>query len=530
MKLRTPTALIVLMSLILAACAGTTGETTTTSGDGAATTQQGEEATTTTGAEVTTTTDPGAEAATEVTIGLQLEPPTLDLTASPAAAIPQVLLYNVYETLVRLQADGSITGLLATDWEISDDGLTYTFNLQEGVSFHNGEPFTAADVVFSLNNVVSNENHPFTTTLSPIESIEAVDDLTVQINLSQVSANLLFFLTQGQGVILEESAVATIANEPVGTGPFQFVSWTVGDSIVLEQNPDYWGTQPPLERVTFRYINDPNSLNSALLAEDIDIIAGVSAPELLDQFVDDERFEVLQGLTYGEIVLSLNGRNSPLDDVRVRRAITHAIDRQAVVDLAYSGFGTPIGTFSTPLDPWYQDLTDVYPYDPQTARDLLADAGVTDLTLEMILPPVSYAGRSGEIIASQLAEVGIEVNITNVEWGVWLEDVFSNFDYDMSIVAHVEPRDLPQYGNPDYYWGNDSPSVAPLLEQADAEPDPDVRNDLYAQVLNQITEVAADNWLFVLPALGVVKKGVTGYKIDLPGSLDLTELAFTPQQ
>ena len=148
----------------------------------------------------------------------------------------------------------------------------------------------------------------------------------------------------------------------------------------------------------------------------------------------------------------------------------------------------------------------------------------------MILPPVSYAGRSGEIIASQLAEVGIEVNITNVEWGVWLEDVFSNFDYDMSIVAHVEPRDLPQYGNPDYYWGNDSPSVAPLLEQADAEPDPDVRNDLYAQVLNQITEVAADNWLFVLPALGVVKKGVTGYKIDLPGSLDLTELAFTPQQ
>jgi peptide/nickel transport system substrate-binding protein len=143
---------------------------------------------------------------------------------------------------------------------------------------------------------------------------------------------------------------------------------------------------------------------------------------------------------------------------------------------------------------------------------------------------MSYATRSGEIIESQLADVGIDVNITNVEWGVWLEDVFTNFDYDMSIVAHVEPRDLAQYGNPDYYWGNDSPQVAPLLAEADAEPDEDVRNDLYGQVLDQITEVAADNWLFVLPALSVTKKGVTGYKIDLPSSLDLTELAYTPQQ
>jgi peptide/nickel transport system substrate-binding protein len=186
-----------------------------------------------------------------------------------------------------------------------------------------------------------------------------------------------------------------------------------------------------------------------------------------------------------------------------------------------------IGTFASPLEPWYKDLTDVYPYDVATAQDLMDQAGVSEATVEMVLPPISYAARSGEIIASQLAEIGITVNITNVEWGVWLEDVFTNYDFDMSIVSHVEPRDLAQYGNPEYYWGNDSPQVADLIAQADAEPDEAARNTLYQQVLDEITAVAADDWLFVLPALAVTKAGVSGYKVSLPGSLDVTELALT---
>ena len=517
-------ALVALMSLLLAACAGSTEETTTTAG--AAATTEATEAPATTAPEATTTTA-GASAATEVTIGLQLEPPTLDLTASPAAAIPQVLLYNVYETLVRLQPDGSITPLLAESYEISEDGLTYTFHLQDGVSFHNGEAFTADDVVFSINNVLQKDPpHPFATTLAPIVSVEAPDDLTAVITLSQVSANLLFFLTQGQGVMLEESAVGTIENSPVGTGPFTFGSWTVGDSIVLNRNDSYWGDAPPLEMVTFRYINDPSALSNAMLAGDIDILAGVSAPETLEAFAGDE-FRVEVGETFGEIVLSLNGRRAPFDDVLVRQAVSHAIDRQAIVDLAYAGYGTVIGSFASPLEPWYKDLADVYPYDVPKAQELMAEAGVGDVTVQMVLPPISYAARSGEIIASQLAEIGITVEITNVEWGVWLEDVFSNYDFDMSIVSHVEPRDLAQYGNPDYYWGNDSPQVADLLAQADAEPDEATRNQLYQQVLDEITAVAADDWLFVLPALAVTKPGISGYKINQQISLDVTELALS---
>jgi len=505
--------LLAALALVATACAGTADDTTTTTS---------EVETSTAEAEVSVQTD--------VVIGLQLEPPTLDLTSSPAAAIPQVLLYNVYETLVKLEADNSITGLLAESWEISEDEMTYTFVLRDGLTFHNGNPLTAEDVVYSITNVLTKDPaHSFASTFEPIDEVTALDERTVQLSLSRPSANLIFFLTQGQGVILDASEADAMANEPVGSGPFRFRSWAVGDSIVFERNEGYWGDAPALDTVTFRYIPDPNALSNAMLSGDLDILAGLSAPELLEAFESDDRFTVLEGLTHGEIVLSLNGRNAPLDDVRVRRAISHAIDNQAVIDLAYAGYGTVIGTFSNPLEPWFRDLTDMYPYDPDRARELLDEANVEELDLRLVLPPPSYASRSGEVIASQLAEVGIDVEIVNVEWGVWLEDVFNSHDFDMSIVAHVEPRDLFQYGNTEYYWGDETPEVAALVEAADAEIDEAARNDTYASVLQLITERAADKWLFVLPAISIIEKGVTGFEADLPGlALDVTKLAINP--
>jgi len=513
-------AVAVVVALISTACAGSVEDTTTTGAD----------TTTTTTTSTTSPPTTGAPEPVEVAIGLQLEPPTLDLTSSSVAGIPQVLLYNVYETLVKLEADGSITGLLAEDWELNDDGTVYRFHIREGVTFHNGNPLTADDVVFSLNHVLTKEPaHPFATTLAPIASVVALDDYTVEVSLERFSANLLFFLTQGQGVILDESELGSIENSPVGTGPFRFVEWKVGDSISLEQNDAYWGEPALVDAVTFQYINDPNALNAALLDERIDIIAGVSAPELLEEFEADDRFEVLTGLTNGEVTLAMNSRSGPLGELKVRQAISHAIDRQAIIDLAYFGYGIPIGTFASPLDPYYVDLTDVYPYDPDRARELLAEAGADDVTLRLFLPPISYARRGGEILASQLADVGIQTDIRNIEWGVWYDNVFVGQDYDLSIVAHVEPRDIGVYGNPDYYFAYDNPQVAEWLEQADAEPDEAARHELLRQVQEQITADAASAWLFLLPALSVIKKGISGYESDLPGlSLDVTKLAYNP--
>lgn len=464
----------------------------------------------------------GTDAA--VMIGLAVEPETLDLTANSATAIPQVLLYNVYETLVRLQPDGSIAPLLAESWELSDDGLTYAFTLRDDVTFHNGDAMTSEDVVFSLNNVIENDKHPFHGTFAPIKEVAAVDATTVAISLVRPSASLLFFLTQGQGAVLNQATIGSIGDNPVGTGPYRFESWMVGESIVLVANDGYWG-DPPLEAsVAFRYFPDPETLADAMLADELDIMAGIEVPELLAPFEADDRFEVRAGLTYSEVTLSLNGRRPPLDDLRVRQAISHATDRQAIVDRAYAGYGRTIGTFSTPLDPWFRDLTAVHPHDPALARELLAEAGVEAQSLEMVLPPVSYASRSGEVIAEQLAEVGIEVNITTVEWDVWLEDVFVNHAYDLSVLAHAEPFDLAQYGDPNYYWGDDSPAVAPLLAEAEATTDETARNELYSEVLEEITAQAADHWLFMLPTLSVTRTGVTGYQADLPGTIELATL------
>ena len=528
MRLHRSLAIVPVLALVVAACTG--GGAPPTESSVPAETSSTTAAPVTTTTQATTTTAPPASAVPEVRIGLQLEPPTLDLTASPAAAIPQVLLYNVYEGLVKLDETGTIQPLLAESWDLSDDGLEYTFNLRPGVTFHNGDPFTADDVIFTFQRSSDPEpEHPFKDTLSAIDSVEKVDDYTVKLKLNRFSANLLFFLTQGQGVMLTPSAMDQIANSPVGTGPFAFDEWVQGDSITLVRNPDYWGDPALLDRVVFKYINDPNALNNALLAGDIDVIAGVSAPELLDVFKNNPDFVVYEGLTNGEVTLAINAHNPPLDDLRVRQAISYAIDRQAIIDGAYFGYGVPIGSHTTPLDPYYVDLTDVYPYNPDKARALLEEAGAVGTTLRLFLPPVSYARRGGEIVASQLEDVGFNVEIHNVEWGVWLEDVFKNGDYDLSIVAHVEPRDLGKYGDPNYYWAYDDPQVAEMLTQADSEPDEAKRNEIYAEIQRQITADAANAWLFLLPALSVTKKGITGYIANAPGlSLDVTKLAFNP--
>ncbi|MFQ5558290.1 MAG: ABC transporter substrate-binding protein, partial [Acidimicrobiales bacterium] len=477
----------------------------------------------------------GGEAA--VSIGLQLEPATLDPTASPEGPIQTVELYNIIEPLVKIDSSGEIVPLLAESWEVSDDGLTYTFDLREGVTFHDGAELTAEDVVFSLDRARGDEiEHPFKAHLEPVASVTAIDDLTVEVALSEFSANFLFFLAQSAGMIFDESDADDLADAPVGTGPFAFREWVRGDHITVEANPDYWGDPPLLDEITYRYIEDPNALNNAMLAGDIQAIAGVSAPELLDVFAADPAFSVEVGTTNGEVTMALNNRDEALGDVRVRQALSYAVNRAEIVEGAYFGYGALTGTFAVPTDPYYVDLTDRYPYDPDRAQQLLAEAGFGDgLTLSMKLPPPSYARRSGEIIQSQLADVGVTLEIENVEWGVWLDDVFNvegvdgGFDYDTSIVAHVEARDIIQYGNPDYYFGYDNPDVQDLLDRADAEPDDETRYELLGEVQTQITEDAASIWLFVLPQLSVTTAGVEGFVANATSqALDMSRVSYNP--
>ena len=470
-----------------------------------------------------------ASARDTVTVALQLEPPHLDPTSAAAGAIDQVLYSNVFEGLTRFMGDGSVVPGLAESWEISEDGLTYTFRLQDGVTFHDGTTMDAEDVKFSLDRARAEDSTNAQKALfADIASVDVVDPLTVQITLSQPNGNLLFNLAWGDAVIVAPESIDTIKTAPVGTGAFTFTNWVQGDRIDLARNPDYWGEAPALSAATFKFISDPTAAFAAMMAEDVDAFSGFPAPENLPQFEADPRFQVLVGSTEGETILSINNKQAPFDNPKVRAAVSHAIDRQAIIDGAMFGYGTPIGTHFAPHNPAYVDLTGTSAHDPEKARALLAEAGLADgFTTTLHLPPPSYARRGGEIIAAQLAEVGITAEIINVEWAQWLETVFRGKNFGLSIVSHTEPMDIGIYARPDYYFQYDNAVFQDLMAELTGTTDPDARTKMLQQAQEIIANDYVNGFLFQLASLSVAKADLQGLWANAPTqATDLTAVSW----
>ena len=462
---------------------------------------------------------------TDAIIGLQLEPPHLDPTSAAAGAIDQVLYANVFEGLTRFGPDGSVQPGLAASWTISDDGLSYTFQLRQGVTFHDGTAFEASDVVFSLDRARAEDSTNAQKALfAGIEGVEALGDTSVRIDLAAPQGNFLFNLAWGDAVMVAPESIEDIKNQPIGTGAFRFEQWRRGDQISLSRNADYWGEAASLEAATFKFISEPTAAYAAMLAGDIDAFYSYPAPENLAQFERDPRFTVLSGNTEGETILAMNNQQAPFDDIRVRKAVSHAIDRQAIIDGAMFGYGTPIGSHFAPHNPDYVDLTANAAFDPALARDLLAQAGYAEgFSTTLKLPPPSYARRGGEIIAAQLREVGIEAEISFLEWAQWLEQVFRGYDYGLTIVSHTEPMDINIYARPDYYFQYDNPDFQALIETLAVESDPAARSNLLAQAQTMIAEDFVNGYLFQLALTSVVDAKLQGIWKDAPTqAVDLT--------
>lgn len=464
-----------------------------------------------------------------LTIGLVAEPVSLDFTHEDGAAIPQALLDNVYEGLVKLDQSGEIVPALATSWTVSDDGMTYTFELVDNAKFTNGAAFTSEDAKFSIERV--KDPDAWTTSLanamSIVSSVEAPSPTELVVHLSKPSNEWLFRMTTRIGAMFSRTGVDALATTPIGTGPYVFESWNRGDSIVLKRNESYWGTKPYFASVTLRYFTDPTALNNALLTNTIDVIGTVQAPESLAQFKDNDAYEVIEGTTNGEVVLSFNWRNEPFQDLRIRQAIRSAIDHKALVDTCWAGYGTLIGSMVPPTDPWYEDHTGDYPFDQAKAESLLAAAAPDGLTLRLRLPNLPYAQDCGRVVASMLEDVGITIEMDTLEFPAqWLDQVYDQHDFDMSIVAHVEPHDIPAvFGNPDYYLGYDNTQVQDLLAAADAGTPEEQITDM-KEVAAILSEDCAADWLFLLPNLIVADKGITGLPENAIGeAFDLSALA-----
>ncbi len=471
-----------------------------------------------------------ALAKTDIAVAIQLEPPNLDPTGGAAQAIDSVLYSNVFEGLTRFMADGAVVPGLAESWEVSDDGLTYTFKLRDGVTFHDGTTMDADDVKFSLDRIGAEDSTNAQKALyAGITAVTVIDPQTVSITLDQPNGSMLFNLAWGDAVIVAPESIENIANNPIGTGPFKFDEWVQGDRIEMSAYEGYWGDAPALTEATFRFISDPTAAFAAVMAEDIDAFVGFPAPENLPQFEADPRFQVLKGNTEGETILSTNNKMEPFTDVRVRKALAHAIDRQAIIDGAMFGLGTPIGTHFAPHNPDYVDLTGNSAYDPELAKSLLAEAGFPDgFTTTLKLPPPSYARRGGEIIAAQLREVGINTEITNLEWAQWLEEVFRGKDYGLTIVSHTEPMDIGIYANPDYYFQYDNPDFQALITELNATTEPGKRSELLAKAQTIISEDYVNGYLFELAFPTVAKAGLNGLWENQPtAAVDLTGVSWS---
>lgn len=461
-------------------------------------------------------------------IGMQLEPPILDPTAGAAAAIDEVVYANIFEGLTRYEPDGSVRAGLAREWEVSEDGLSYRFTLHENVKFHDGTDFDAKDVKFSLERAMAEDSTNAQKALfEGISAINILAPLKVEIVLDKPDGAFLTKLAWGDAVMVAPESAEGNATRPIGTGPFTFANWVKGDRVEIAKNPDYWGEPVALDGAVFRFIPDPSAAFAAMKAEDIDAYPNFPAPESLADLESDARFEVVVGSTEGETILAMNHRSPILSDPNIRAAISHAIDREAIIDGAMYGYGTPIGSHFAPHNPAYVDLTAQSAHDPEKAKALLEEAGQEGLELSLKLPPPSYARRGGEIIAAQLREVGVETRITNLEWAAWLEEVFKGHDFDLTIVSHTEPDDIGIYARDDYYFGYQSAEFNALMEELDAIADPGKRAEILGQAQTLLADDHVNGFLFQLAKTGVRKKELLGLWENSPTQAnDLTKVRW----
>jgi len=453
-----------------------------------------------------------------VVLAMTLEPPGLDPTAGAASAIAEIVQYNVFETLTKINSDGTVSPLLAEKWEVSPDLKTYTFMLRKGVKFQNGEPFNANAVRFSFERAGGEKStNKDKRTFASMDRVAVIDDYTVVILNKSLDPDFLFLMGQATAIIVEPKSADSNATKPVGTGPFELSAWAKGSSVTLTKWDGYRNAAAiKMKKVTFRFISDPAAQVAALLAGDVDAFPRVT-PRSVPQFKTNDKFQVVVSGSRAKTILAINNKKKPLDDVRVRRAICAAIDRKAVIEGAADGYGAPIGSHYVPGGFGFVDTTGINPFNIDKARALLAEAGVkTPLQLSLVLPPPPYARQGGEVIAAQLAKIGIVAKIENVEWAQWLSGTYTNKNYDLTIISHVEPFDLGNYAKAGYYWGYESPKFNELFDKIQNSPRPADRAKLLGDAQRMLANEAANGFLYQPQWITVARKGLKGLWKDMP--------------
>ena len=445
-----------------------------------------------------------------LTVGLVLEPTNLDIRRTSGAALEQILVDNIYEGLVSRAQDNTIEPRLAADYEVSDDGLTYTFTLNDGITFHSGTALTSADVVASYEAVRTDESLQGHAEFANVASIAAPDATSVVITLTEPNQNFLFALTGPAGLVFQNGDTTDLQTAENGTGPFTLQGWSKGSSITFARFDEYWGEAAGVAEVVFEYIPDFTAGVNAALDGSLDVLTAVD-PNLAPQLEDSGEFALTKGRTTDKATLAFNNAKAPLDDVRVREALRIGIDHEGLIEAVGAG-QTMYGPIPE-LDPGYEDLSDVAPYDPERAKELLAEAGQEDLELTLTIPSF-YGTTVPQVLVSDFSKIGVTLEVDSVEFPTWLEDVYTNKDYELSFVLHVEPRDFGNFADPGYYFGYDNPDVQSLYAEALVETDADASAELLAEAARLVSEDHAADWLYNGETITAVRPIVSGFPQD----------------
>lgn len=448
-----------------------------------------------------------------INIGSLYEPQNLDNTAGAGQGINEAFNGNVYEALFRLTDAGTVEPVLAKDTKVSDDGLTYTFTLQPGVTFHSGAPLTAKDVKFSIERVTAEASKSSRkNSLKSIAGIETPDDATVVVKLSSRSISLPYNLSYVW--IANDEATDFQAKED-GTGPYALQEWRRGSSLALARFDKYWGAKPKNGEVVFQYFTEATALNNALLTGSVDIITSVQSPDSLAQFKDNPEFTVSEGKSTTKLLLAYNDRVAPFDNVKVRKALARAIDDEKLLKAVWGDYGTLIGSFVPPTDAWYADLTKTDAYDPESAKALLKEAGYPDgFTFTIDTPNYDPHPIAAQFIQSELAKIGVKVEINVITANEWYTKIYKAHDFQATLQEHVNHRDIVFYGNPDFYWGYNNPKVVDLIKQAEASATEAEQTEKLKEANTIIAEDAASNWFYLYPQIVVSKATVSGYPVN----------------
>lgn len=454
-----------------------------------------------------------------VTINLTLEPNSLDPTMAPAAAVAEATHYNILEGLTKIEEDGGVSALLAHTWTVDSSQRHYTFALRRDARFHDGSVFDANAVRFSFERARApgSTNKARQALFDNIAHMDAPNAHTFTLALHNPDPHLLFRLGESTAVIVHPHSAQRTATQPIGTGPYRLEKWQPQHSITLTK-ADTWGATRmacPIERATLRFFYGAQAIEAARKTQEIDVFFHYAA-DSLDKLLLDEHYQLLIGSSSGKGLLAFNHRRAPLNDVRVRRAITHAIDREGFIHSVLHGRASAIGSHFSPSDPGYVHLTSLWPYDPSQARALLRATGLKlPLQLRLALPPPAYARLGGQFIAHALAAVGIEVQLQEMEWAQWLSGPFQG-DFDITLINHVEPLDYPIYTNPHYYFGYDSADFRDLVQRHGAATSGRERQKIFAQIQRHLAHDAVNAWIFTPQMDTVVCKGLRGVRMHYP--------------